>query len=74
MTWVVSIHRGAMAGLYAILRGEVAYVSEALRAMQVNPYHPDSELLGPDTYRITVRGHVIEYLVTSREVKILHIQ
>lgn len=74
MAWSLVYHRTAVTSLYAIPRGEVFYITEAIGGLQRNPYRPDAEQIAQDTYRIIVRGHTIEYVVSSREVKVLIIQ
>lgn len=74
MRWTIFIRPDAQTALRRIPRGEVAYITEAISALQANPFRPDAEILAEHTYRIIIRGRTIEYSVASEEVKILFIK
>lgn len=75
MAWELRYNRTAVRELYAIPRGVASYVTEAIAALQNDPYRPDAELLAPNVYRLIVHGHIVEYSIdaSNKIVKVLFI-
>lgn len=70
--YTVAIKPSARKEMYKVPRGEAAYVTEAITALGNDPRPQGHEEVDdePNTYKIKVRKHTVEYEISEEDNKV----